>query len=298
MLLRWLFPLLVSLPLVSLPSLVQAFPAISPRAPPSILENIQEEADVCSDIALCSEKGHKYWDELHTTLADPHSVDRADTTQQFNTYYAPELAGYIEIGVEDYEVASKMQERHMGTGDLDIWEVNSFDPITETRLRQTAFFNAFNTFSGIIYAKGNWRSSDANKKENQLQWSEIMYQTWKISASAAQEDRAPNGPISNLRAVVQKNAVNEGTKEIFRAAYESQNDPLVPGEDFEWRAWTEQSHPSFFLAMLGTDNVKGTIWLLKDHAVEIGRKDISAIHSLWSGDLDICFGAHGCKRLA
>ncbi|KAL8646708.1 MAG: hypothetical protein Q9226_006748 [Calogaya cf. arnoldii] len=208
MLLSWLFPLLVSLP-----SFVHPFPAISPRAPPSILENTQQEADVCSDIALCSKKGYRYWNELHTTLADPHSVDRADTTHHFNTYYAPELAGSIEIRIEDYEVASKMQERHMGTVDLDVWEVNSFDRVTETRSKQTAFFNAFNTAAGIIYAKGNWRSSDQNKKENQLQWSEIMYQTWKTSASAAQEDRVPNGPISNLRAVVQKNAVHEGTQQ-------------------------------------------------------------------------------------
>ncbi|KAL8750029.1 MAG: hypothetical protein Q9199_007326 [Rusavskia elegans] len=183
-------------------------------------------------------------------------------------------------------MAQEMRERGMDTADMDIWEVNSFDPVRKIRLKQTAYFNAFNTAAGIIVAKGNWRSSDQNKKEDQLQRSEIMYQTWKEAAAQAEKDQLPHGPISNLRAVVQSNVVNHGTLEIFRAAYKENK--LEPWEDPHWRSWTEDSHISFFLGMLGTDNVKGTIWLLNDHAAEIGRKEISAIHTMWDEHLDIC----------
>ncbi|KAI4272326.1 MAG: hypothetical protein L6R38_006651 [Xanthoria sp. 2 TBL-2021] len=288
MLLRWSVPLLVSCP-----SLVQAFPAINPRAPP-VLENTQEEADVCTEYSICGEKGHDYWDILHTTLSNPQSADRADTTGHFNKYYAPELAGYFEVGVEDPEMALKMRERGMDTADMDIWEVNSFDPVRKIRLKQTAYFNAFNTAAGIIIAKGNWRSSDQNKKEDQLQWSEIMFQTWKKAAAQAERDQLPHGPISNLRAVVQSNVVNHGTTEIFRAAYKENK--LEPWEDPHWRSWTEDSHRSFFFAMLGTDNVKGTIWLLNDHAAGIGRKEISAIHTMWDDHLDIWY-VHETHRI-
>ncbi|KAI4256784.1 MAG: hypothetical protein L6R42_006022, partial [Xanthoria sp. 1 TBL-2021] len=207
MLLRWSIPLLVSLPLLG-----QAFPAINTRAPP-VLENNQKEADVCTGYRICSEKGHDYWDILHTTLSNPQSVDRADTTEHHNKYYAPELAGYFEVGAEDPEMAQKMRERGIDTADMDIWEVNSFDPVRKFRLKQTAYFNAFNTAAGTVVAKGNWRSSDQNKKEDQLQWSEIMYQTWKEAAAQAEKDQLPHGPISNLRAVVQSNVVNHGTLE-------------------------------------------------------------------------------------
>lgn len=277
MLSRWLIPLLVSLP-----SFVQAFPATNPRAPP-VLENIQEEPDVCPDYKECGEKGQDYWNILQTTLSNPQSLDRADTTEHFSKYYAPELAGTFEVGVDDPEMAQRMRERGMNTADMDVWEVNSFDPVREVRLKQTAYFNAFNTAEGIIVAQGNWRSSDQNKKEDQLQWSEIMYQTWKIAAAQAEKDQLPHGPISNLRAVVQNHVVNHGTLQVVRAAYKENQ--LEPWEDPHWRAWTEDSHRSFFLGMLGTDNVKGTVWLLNDHAAGIGRKEISAIHTKWEDHL-------------
>ncbi|KAL8859690.1 MAG: hypothetical protein Q9178_003804 [Gyalolechia marmorata] len=113
---------------------------------------------------------------------------------------------------------------------------------------------------------GNWRNNAQNRKENQLQWSEIMYQTWKLAANmpvAEGEDHSPGGPISNLRAVVQSLVTNAGTLAILRNAYEA-ND-WVPRRDREWREWTEPSTRDFFCALLGTDNVKGTVWLLKDH---------------------------------
>ncbi|KAI4096999.1 MAG: hypothetical protein LQ339_006854 [Xanthoria mediterranea] len=277
MLSRWLIPLLVALS-----SFVQAFPAINPRAPP-VLENIQEEPDVCPDYKECGEKGQDYWNILQTTLSNPQSLDRADTTEHFAKYYAPELAGTFEVGFDEPEMAQRMRERGMSTADMDVWEVNSFDPIRKVRLKQTAYFNAFNTAEGIIVAQGNWRSSDQNKKEDQLQWSEIMYQTWKIAAAQAEKDQLPHGPISNLRAVVQNHVVNHGTLEVVRAAYKENQ--LEPWEDPHWRPWTEDSHRSFFLGMLGTDNVKGTVWLLNDHAAGIGRKEISAIHTKWEDHL-------------
>ena len=268
-------------------SLVQALAAVKPRAPPIILENLQQEDEVCTIYKACVEKGYRYWNELHTTLSNYTSVDRSHGLELFERYYRPEAPETLELGYEP-NLEQAFINRNLDTRSMDAWEVNSFDPVEEIRHGRTAYLNAFNTDSGVIVALGNWRDNDKNRKENQLQWSEIMYQTWKLAASmpvTEGEDHSPGGRISNLRAVVQSLVTNAGTLAILKNAYEA-ND-WVPHRDVEWRQWTEPSTRNFFYALLGTDNVKGTVWLLKDHAVEIGRKDISSIWTLWDGSADM-----------
>ncbi|KAL8781429.1 MAG: hypothetical protein Q9213_006014 [Squamulea squamosa] len=277
--------------LLILPWLVQGFAIVKPRAPP-VFENIQEDDYVCLDYKDCGEKGLIYWNALHTNLLDPKAADRSDGLQLFKTYYGPETFDIMEI--EDYpDLLQAMIDRDMPLDNLDVWEVNSFDPGNHIRNQDLAYCNAFNTNTGIIVAKGNYRTSDSNKKQNQLPWSELVYQTWQIAAAEAYklvaegDDRPPGGPISNLRAVVQSVVANDGTQAVVRKAYEANS--WVPGHDNEWREWTEASAGPFFLSMIGTDNVKGTVYILKDHAVEIGRKDISSIWTIWSGTLDIWY---------
>ncbi|KAL8726787.1 MAG: hypothetical protein Q9166_006469 [cf. Caloplaca sp. 2 TL-2023] len=147
------------------------------------------------------------------------------------------------------ELKQPFLNRNMDYYYMDAWEVNSSDPVTEQRVRSMAYYNTFNTNTGVIVAKGNYRSAD---KEQKLQWSEIMYQTWQLATAnaytLAAEDRKhpPGGPISNIRSEVQHVVTNQGTKAVLRAAYEANN--WRPGQDDaeEWREWTEASTRSFF----------------------------------------------------
>ncbi|KAL8662198.1 MAG: hypothetical protein Q9168_008297, partial [Polycauliona sp. 1 TL-2023] len=269
MLWRWSVPFVVSLPL-----LVQAFPAIDPRGVETVPEN---ESDVCDNYSSCSIKGLGYWNSLHDTLKDPQSVDR-DTTTQFSKYYGLKYDGPYMIGLDDPEIEQAMLSRDMSTEDMGVWEVNAFDPVGKTKL--SIYINAFNTAEGIILAIENFRNNDKTAKGNQLQWSETTYQAWKRASAEEQEANEPYGPISNLRAIVRIGVINEETQTVLKAAYVSNG--WVAEKDPEWRTWTEDSAQSFFYALLGTPNIKGAVCLLKDHAAEIGRKDISAIHTWWS----------------
>ncbi|KAI4267117.1 MAG: hypothetical protein LQ337_008503, partial [Flavoplaca oasis] len=214
---------------------------------------------------------------MNAEITNPQSVDRADTTAHFQRYYGPEFADYYQIKLENPAIELAMRSRGMDLADLGLWEVNAFDPVQKIRSKLMAFYNAFDTAVGIIVAKANYRSNDKTAPENKLQWSEIMYQTWKLASAQEKEEGKPYGPISNLRVVVQDQVENGETLKIVEAAYVNNN--WEPDGDPEWRTWTEDSAQSFFYSILGTPNVKGTVWLLKDHAAEIGRKDISAIHT-------------------
>lgn len=168
---------------------------------------------------------------------------------------------------------------------MNCWVTASMDPETKAVDEDPAYFNIFDTKNGIIIAEGNWREDDNQKK---LQWSEIMYQTWKLAMAnentmaASGQMKSPGAPISNLQSVVQHDVVNDGTRAVIKAAYEANG--FVAGQDDaeQWREWTEAATPSFFYGLLGTDNVKGTVWLLNDHAAEIGKKDVSTIWTRWT----------------
>ncbi|KAL8768912.1 MAG: hypothetical protein Q9209_004967 [Squamulea sp. 1 TL-2023] len=176
---------------------------------------------------------------------------------------------------------------------MDYWAVYSKNPETQAVDEEPAYYNIFDTKNGVIIADANWRNDDSQKT---LQWSELMYQTWAlanvtaIAHAAAGKGGGPGGPISNLRSVVRAIVTNKGTRGAFEAAYKANG--LVPGQDGpdDWQQWTEYSHRNFFWDMLGTDNIKGVIWLLNDHAAEIGKKEITKIWSRWGRGmgLDLC----------
>ncbi|KAL8852360.1 MAG: hypothetical protein Q9221_002744 [Calogaya cf. arnoldii] len=159
---------------------------------------------------------------------------------------------------------------------MDYWSVFSKNPVTQVidRPDDPPYLNYFDTTNGIIIADANYQSED---KRRQLNWSELMYQTWAL----ANQTREVGGPISNLRSIVQSHVVNDRARDVFNIAYD--RNLLRPSGDGpeDWHEWNESSHPSFFLSFLATDNVKGAVWLLHDHAAEMGRKEISKIFSLW-----------------
>lgn len=290
MLSKQLFPWLLITPLFT-----RALSIANPRALTARVDgNIQADDEVCITYKDCSQKGVSYRKLLRATLSQPQIIDRNDR-DLFQDHY---FAAYDASFTADPDIRQSLTNRGMPTTNIDSWEIYGLDPKTLARDDSPAYYNLFDTNSGLIVAEGNWRAQDSQRA---LPWSEIIYQTWQLAAEkadtlfiASQRTQAylegaftagaghpPGGPISNLRSVVQHIVKNKGTQEVLKQAYKANG--WQPGHDEPegWRKWTEKETPQFFDALLGTDNVKGTVWLLRDHANEIGRKDIEAIWSRW-----------------
>ncbi|KAI4246200.1 MAG: hypothetical protein LQ352_006442, partial [Teloschistes flavicans] len=268
--------------LLILPSLIQASAVLPPRAAPSQPAAAQDDDDnACPNYSTCGSKGLQYLNDLTTTLANPSAIDRTDGLPLFQTYYAPEYDLTIPVWPSLWQ---SFENRAINPEGSDVWEVNSLNPSNQLRDKATAYYNTFATHAGVLIAENNWRASDTQKK---LPWSEIVYQTWRLAAAHADTLNAdddvhpPGAPIAGLRSVVRHSVVNAGTKAVVSAAYAA-NEWAAGGDgEDEWREWTEASTPAFFYGLLGTDNVKGVLWLLKDHAVEMGRKEVTKVWTRW-----------------
>ncbi|KAL8709199.1 MAG: hypothetical protein Q9220_006079 [cf. Caloplaca sp. 1 TL-2023] len=261
--------------LILAPSLVRSRTLIKPRG---LSGNDQENDGACSDYKDCSSKGLTYWNTLHTTLSQSQIVDRNDR-EIFEDHYHAE---YESTMMSDPDLRLSLENRHINPYDIDGWEVFGLDPDTLQRDSDPSYYNLFETNGGVLIAEGNWRYTDSQKA---LQWSEIMYQTWQLAMAKANtlgKDHPPGGPISNLQSVVQHIVTNKDTKAVLTTAYQAQGWVIGHDGPEQWRKWTEGDQPYFFYALLGTDNVKGVVWLLNDHADEMGRKEISAVWTRWS----------------
>ncbi|KAI4284866.1 MAG: hypothetical protein L6R38_001131 [Xanthoria sp. 2 TBL-2021] len=269
MLLRWLVPWLLFFSLS-----VQAFP--TKKTTPIRERNDAEDDDPCRDYADCSSKGFILWNTLHTTLFKDQITDRNDRSL-FQKHYISEFSHF---DLPDKKFHLPLRNRGIEIVKMDYWAIYPKNPDTQENERpdDPPYLNMFDTKNGILIADANFRAEDTQKA---LNWSELMYQTWAL----ANVTRGVGGPISNLRSIVRSEVVNEGTKAAFEVAY--QNNLLRPGGDGpeDWREWNEATHGSFFLDMLATDNIKGVVWLLNDHAAEMGRKEITSIYSRWTRDI-------------
>ncbi|KAL8780439.1 MAG: hypothetical protein Q9213_006472 [Squamulea squamosa] len=248
----------------------------------------ENDDETCVDYSTCAPKGLGYWNKLQTTLFSANPVDRTDGHEIFRTYYGAKFdgvtkadpdfrQGLLDRGIQDY--------KH-----FDLYYSYSIDPATGGPSKEMAYMTAFDTLNGIMIVEGAWREMDQQKK---LQWSEVMYQTWQVAKANADhlattsKDHPVGGPISNLRGVIQHLIVNKGTQKVLRAAYNANGYSIGHG-DTTWQKWTEEDQHDFFFGLLGTDTCKGTVYLLNDHAVEIGRKEPTVIWTRWTeGSSDI-----------
>ena len=78
------------------------------------------------------------------------------------------------------------------------------------------------------------------------------------------------------------------TVSIVELAYSKMRPPL-PGresEDETWRRWSRDDGKTklWWLALVGTDNCKGAVFLLTQHANEVGRKEVGDIWTRWRDD--------------
>ncbi len=158
----------------------------------------------------------------------------------------------------------------------------SVNPETGKETEDTAYRNMFHTSKGLIVALENFRRLDEQKT---LPFSEIIYHTWPFAQQYAENTkgirgRPGGGPISTLQAMVQVAVQNEETRAVIKTIWDKKGWYWNEG-DPTWYRFTLAESPLWFYALLGTVNVKGTVFLLKDHAAEIGKKTITTIWVRW-----------------
>ncbi|KAL8669341.1 MAG: hypothetical protein Q9168_006066, partial [Polycauliona sp. 1 TL-2023] len=273
------------------PLLTQARSIIQPR----VDDSQQQDNEICLTYSTCSEKGLRYWNKLQTTLyqAQQGQIFDRDDSEVFKKYY---YTAYDESSPVEPDLEQPLKNRGIDPAtEMDTWRISGLNPSTGLRDKDAAYYNIFDTYNGFIIADSNRRAGDSQQR---LPWSELMYQTCSLAeqkanqlALASPSEHHPGGPISNLRGVVQHFIVNKGTQQVLTAAYKANGWEAGYDQPDQWRVFREEDAGRknfFFYGLLGTDNVKGTVWLLNDHANEIGRKDISAIYVRWStGNPDI-----------
>ncbi|KAL8637113.1 MAG: hypothetical protein Q9228_005579 [Teloschistes exilis] len=230
----------------------------------------QSDDDVCHSYSACGPPGLKYWNILHTTLQQPSPADRSDGAAIFSVNYD---VTFPEDVFSTSSIAPDLVKHGFDLKLLINWATTSKDPKTGlSNSRWPAYVNDFDTKNGLIIAQSNYREFDRCKS---LPWSEIIYYTWQVVQS-----RQQGFPISNLRTIIRKEVVNPGTQTVLQALYDSRRMKTRAGDN-TWYKWTEADQMYSFYALLGTDNVKGVVWLLNDHAAAIGKKEITEIWTRW-----------------
>lgn len=282
-------------------SLVQATPTRTLPIPGPSETDPSPDDNTCSDYKTCSRKGHGYWIGLQAVLSQAQPADKTDGKAIFGTDYGCE---FITIDQDTTPGLSAIR------GDLENhgyeWKwVEAFgafskDPVTGHDTEQTAYSNMFYTSKGLIVAVENYRDLD---EQETLPWSEIIYQAWQYARKYDDESKAADTPrghpgsgsISTLQTVVQVDVQNQETRLVTKTIWDAAGKEYNTGDKI-WYKFTEADTPNWFYALLGTVNVKGTLFLLKDHAAEIGKKTITAIWVRWPGpdpDIWIDIGPQG-----
>ena len=244
------------------------------------------DAEVCTDSTTCGARGRRIWEQLIATISQPNPVDRTDGEAKFDKYYGSELAGLWDRIPQLY---GDLKTHGFKDTNFYSWVTFSKDPATGAETEETAYKNIIDTYEGVIVAVENFRDYDEQK---QLPWSELMYVDWGQVREFADErrqifsDHDAGGPISNLQTVVQAKCQNDQTRAVILEIWKLQGLEYNTG-DTNWYKYTlkdplEPLAAEWFYSLVGTDNVKGTAWLLHDHAAEIGKKVITEIWVRWT----------------
>ncbi|KAL8914308.1 MAG: hypothetical protein Q9171_001028 [Xanthocarpia ochracea] len=285
---------------------VQALPALGPHDGPLMFPNPPDVAappvnrsssgtfgnrqfddeDVCHVSHTCKDRGKRYWDQLIATISLPNPVDRTDGLDKFREYYSTEIA---MLGDHILQLHDDLENHGFETKYVQGWATFSMNPDTGEETVDTAYRNLFYTFKGLIIADENFRDADEQKK---LPWSELMYMTWHSAKQRADwwHHRDPTlpggGPISTLQTVISAKCVNEETQAVIKEIWDAQGLEWNTGDPIWYRYTLAElaaaGKADWFYSLVGTDNIKGAVWLLNDHAAEIGKKVITEIWVRWT----------------
>lgn len=255
------------------------------------------DAPTCSNDRSCERKGRAYWWELQIVLAREHPQDRSGGKTIFDRDYGCEyLPAFMTNSLR--RIRPVLEYHRLEWEWVEAFGAFSKDPATGQDSPETAYKDMFYTAQGLIVAVENSRMLDQRKT---LPFSEVLYQAWHVAQGYDDERKRRGvppghpggGPISNLRLMVQIDVRNEETLNVLQAIWFANHLDYNVGDD----AWYVISlkHPDWFFALIGTVNVKSTVFLLRDHAAEIGKKTIKAIYVRWPlihPDIWIDIGPH------
>lgn len=132
-----------------------------------------------------------------------------------------------------------------------------------------AYSNYFNPAEGSILCWYNDKRDDTNAPENQLQWSEAIFEVYQMLATRRQQS------VKNIRTIWRHWIVNEDTNAIITEARRGD------GQEVEHAGYTEfRAGTSGFYALLGSPNGSGIVRMLTEHAQAFGRKTIEGVRVL------------------
>ncbi|KAL8829237.1 MAG: hypothetical protein Q9170_006258 [Blastenia crenularia] len=267
-----------------------AWAAALPAPPSSVLVNdptggdATPDDDVCQDYKTCSSKGHTAWQQLLDKVGEAQPIDIADTTPIFEKDYGCQ---FMSSDDPIPTVQQDLENHGFGYEWLEAFGVYSINPATGAETEETAYTNMFYTSKGLIVADENFREKDEQKT---LHWSELMYHAWKVAMEHDDEAKAANtpaghpgsGPFSALQTVVRVRVANDKTQAVIQTIRKAKQDWGV--DDPSWHQFTSGPDTAlWFTALLGTIHLQGVVWLLRDHAAEIGKKVITEIWVRWAG---------------
>ncbi|KAL8896433.1 MAG: hypothetical protein Q9207_007707, partial [Kuettlingeria erythrocarpa] len=268
---HWILPLIGLLPFLTYAAPVEAGDALS--------GNQQEHEDFCPDYKTCGSKGLQYWNWLQGNVSSPGLVDRTDGKAPYDRSYISN-SRLLGAGLLRPEDLLNHALPNLDDPAYTYWLTSSINPDTGVESEEVAYKNAINTRDGVLIALSNFREVDEART---LPWSELMYQTWQKSKANDNERTSKTGmegrDLSTLQHSIQHTIVNPQTLQIIELIYSRTGYPTR--RDAMWRRWTEEETPNWFFALLGTDNCKGTVFLLTQHAVEVGKKEITEIWTFW-----------------
>ena len=281
-----------SLALLALTALVQTTPTrvIPEPEPTRAIQSFPSATDpasediTCTDYKTCSSKGRGYWEALQATLAQAQPIDRNDQ-QVFERDYKCE---YITIDSDSQSlerIKPDLQSHGINPDWLEAQGCFSTSPETGEDTEATAYGNLFSTSQGIIIAYENYRDSDEQKT---LPWSEIIWNAWSYARvwddyrHKQAAEHPPGAALSILRVMIRLNVRNEETNAVLRTIWDAAEREYNT-IDQTWYKFTEAdpATKNWFYAIIGTPNVKGNIYLLNDHAMEIGKKTVTEIWVRW-----------------
>lgn len=140
--------------------------------------------------------------------------------------------------------------------------------------------NSIDTTNGIITAEYNYRDRDAKRSGEPLSNSEILYNQLLVVLRDQQIDPS----TFNLTRVIRKNIYTTETYNTL-CCLRNHNMPSV--------SYSFSKGKDGYYAILGTPNVYGTLFLLKQHPCLFGKKEITSIkvvQKLFSVDIILHIG--------
>lgn len=143
------------------------------------------------------------------------------------------------------------------------------------------YSNVFNADGGVIVAEGNWAPTLEKNNIRVLtplkQYSDVVFLTWQ---------KVAGDKIKGLKYVIRHQIINLDTLAVLREVLQRRGEEL--------KAWpgVKISMPDRdALAILGTPNGRGVAWILIQHKLQLGPKNIKdvTIFRCWEEEFCLCF---------